>query len=219
MGTLQKAYLETETGDTIDCMFNPDKFGFSMGNRWESDPVPGKGIPQKRFAGGNSGSFSLSLVFDTTSAGTPVTNYTTKLVKLMAIDTTLTGYDEAQNNGRPAWVKFGWGTAITTFKAIISSLTVTFTYFASDGTPLRANVEMSLEQYEKDDTWARQNPTSGTPKPHRTHQVEVGDSLDRLAARYYGDSTAWRDIAAANRLLDPLDLRPGILLAIPERMN
>lgn len=217
--TLQKAYLETETGTTIDCMFNPDKFAFSMSNQWESDPVPGKATPQKRFAGGGSGSFSLSLVFDTTGTGAPVTDFTNKLVKLMAIDTSLSGYDEAKNNGRPPWVKFRWGTALHTFKAIITSLSVSFTYFTSDGVPLRANAEMSLEQYEPDANWGNQNPTSGTPKPHRTHQIQVGDSLDRLAARYYGDSTQWRQIASANGLLDPLDIQPGRLLAIPERMN
>ena len=40
---------------------------------------------------------------------------------------------------------------------------------------------MSLEQYEPDANWGPQNPTSGTPKPNRTHQVQVGDTLDRIA--------------------------------------
>lgn len=216
---LQKAYLETETNVKIECMFNPAKFSFAMSNRWEADDIPGTGTPKKRFAGGGSGSFDLSLVFDTTASGTAVTTHTNKLVKLMAIDTSLAGYDAAKNNGRPPWVKFHWGGSIHTFKAIISRLSVSFTYFSSEGMPLRANVELGLEQYEEDATWAKQNPTSGTPKPHRTHQVEVGDSLDRIAARYYGDSTQWREIAAANGVRDPLDLRPGSLLAIPERVN
>jgi nucleoid-associated protein YgaU len=33
---------------------------------------------------------------------------------------------------------------------------------------------------------------------------------------HLGDSTRWRSIAEANELEDPLALRPGTLLAIPE---
>ena len=216
---LQKAYLEVETGARIECMFNPSAFAFSQANRWESDQVPGKNTPTMRYAGGAGGSFSLSLVFDTTSAGTAVTSYTNKLVKLMDVDTSLPGYDAARSNGRPPWVKFHWGTSLHSFKAVIRSLDVSFTYFSSEGLPLRANVNVNLEQFEPDANWGPQNPTSGTPKPNRTHQVQVGDTLDRISARYYGDPTQWRGIADANGIADPLDLRPGRVLAIPERVG
>lgn len=214
---LQKAYLEVETGGRIDCMFNPTSFSFATQNRWESDPIPGKATPTLRFAGGSGGSFSLNLVFDTTGSGTAVSAHTNKLLKLMEIDTSLPGYDPSIGNGRPPWVKFHWGTHIHSFKAVITSANVTFTYFSNEGLPLRANADLSLEQYEPDANWGPQNPTSGTPKPQRTHQVQVGDTLDRIAARYFGDSTQWRDIAAVNGIADPLDLTPGRLLSIPER--
>jgi nucleoid-associated protein YgaU len=94
---------------------------------------------------------------------------------------------------------------------------VAFTYFSNEGLPLRATVDLSLEQFEPDANWGPQNPTSGTPKPKRTHQIQVGDTLDRIAARYYGDSTKWRDIASLNGIQDPLDLAPGRLFSIPER--
>ena len=38
---------------------------------------------------------------------------------------------------------------------------------------------------------------------------------DRIAARYYGDSTRWRALAQANGIEDPLSLRPGARLSIP----
>lgn len=214
---LQKAYLEVETGGRIECMFNPTEFAFSTSNSWESDSVPGKETPTLRYAGGSGGSFDLKLVFDTTHDGTAVSAYSNKLLKLMDIDTTLPGYDATIGNGRPPWVKFHWGTHIHSFKAVITSANVSFTYFSNEGMPLRANVDLSLEQFEPDANWGPQNPTSGTPKPQRTHQVQVGDTLDRIAARYFGDSTKWRDIAALNGIADPLDLAPGRLLSIPER--
>lgn len=213
---LQKAHLETETNQRIECMFNPTKFQFKMSNRWDSDRLPGRTAPTLRFAGGEGGSFSLSLVFDTTDTGTAVTDYTSKLIKLLEVDTSLPGYDEAKSNGRPPWVRFHWGTHLHTFKAVVKSVDVTFTYFSNEGLPLRANVDMALSQFEPEANWGPQNPTSGTPEPERSHQLQVGETLDRIAARYYADATKWRDIAAANGIHDPLDLRPGQVLAIPK---
>lgn len=216
-GQLQKAYLEVETGARVDCMFNPTTFSFATQNRWESDQIPGKNTPSLRYAGGAGGSFSLSLTFDTTHDGKAVTIHTNKLLKLMEVDESLAGYDADKNNGRPPWVKFHWGTHLHSFKAVITSANVTFTYFSNEGLPLRANVELSLEQYESDANWGPQNPTSGTPNPKRTHQVQVGDTLDRIAGKYFGDPTRWRDIATLNGIADPLELKPGRLLSIPER--
>jgi hypothetical protein len=112
-------------------------------------------------------------------------------------------------------VKFHWGD-LHSFKSIIDSLDLRFTYFSAAGMPLRAQVGMSLMQFEPDANWGPQNPTSGTPKPHRVHRVQKGETLDRISARHYGDSTRWRLIAEANGIHDPLALRPGSLLTIPK---
>jgi Contractile injection system tube protein/LysM domain len=214
---LQKAFLTTEGGDRIECMFNPAKFSFKMANTWKPNETPGKNVPTQTFAGGQSGSFSLSLTFDTTDVGTTVTTHTNKLLKLMDVDTSLSSYDATRNSGRPPWVTFNWGTNIHTFKAIVSSLDIAFTYFSNEGLPLRATADMQLTQFEPDDNWTRQNPTSGTPVPRRTHRISPGETLDRISAKYYGDSTQWRALAQANGIGDPLDLTPGRLIAIPER--
>src|SRR5438105_2929350 len=62
-----------------------------------------------------------------------------------------------------------------------------------------------------------QNPTSSTPSLHTIHQLRPGETLDRVAARHYGDATRWRQIAEANGILDPLQLPKGRQLAIPEQ--
>ena len=213
---LQKAFIEHENGDRIDCMFSPAKLSFTAENRWQADYIPGKAAPELRYVGGAGGSFELSLVFDTTADGSAVTAHTQKLEKLLAVDQELAGFDTARNSGRPPWVRFVWGSYLRSFKAVVTRLAVTYTYFSSDGIPLRANVEMSLEQYEPENNFGPQNPTSGTPRPGRSHQVQPGDTLDRIAARYFADANAWRRIATANGILDPLGVTPGTLLAIPE---
>lgn len=211
----QKAFLESEAGAKLPCLFNPSQLQLTRSNSWRTDVVPGRDAPELSFTGGQAGSLTLELTFDTTSEGKPVTNYTNKLLDLMKVDTSLAGYDESANNGRPPWVKFHWGD-LHSFKAVIASLDITFTYFARSGMPLRAKVSMSLTQYEPDGNWGPQNPTSGTPKPQRSHRVGNGETLDRIAAAYYGNSNHWRSIALANGICDPLALVPGSLLSIPK---
>lgn len=209
-----KAYLETERGAQIPCLFNPTKLQLGKSNSWTSGNSKGRNAPDLVFDGGSSGTMSLELIFDTTDAGTTVTKYTNALSSLMSVDTELPDYDSAANNGRPQWVKFHWGD-MHTFKAVISSMDLTFTYFSSAGVPLRANVSISLTQYEPEANWGPQNPTSGTPAPQRLHQVQKGETLDRISARHYKDSTKWRLIAEANGITDPLALKAGSVLSIP----
>lgn len=51
----------------------------------------------------------------------------------------------------------------------------------------------------------------------RSHAVVKGDTLFRIALKYYGDGSRYRDVLAANRALvsKPQDLRPGMKLVIP----
>lgn len=213
-----KAYLELEhpPNTQIPCMFNPAELEISKSNSWKGDDSAGKTAPLLSFGGGDAATMSLNLTFDTTSSGSSVTTHTNKLVKLTKVETGLSDYNSTTDMGRPPWVKFHWGSFVS-FKAVVTSLSVSFTYFASDGTPLRAKAQLSLQQYEPDANWGNQNPTSGTPNPHRVHQVVKGETLDRISAKHYGDATSWRLIAEANGITDPLALRPGSLLTIPSR--
>lgn len=209
-----KAFLEIEGGDRLPCLFNPNQLQLTRVNRWEGQARPGRGVPRLRYAGAEPGSLAVDLFFDTTHEGRAVTVYTGKIVHLMEVDPSLPGSDEATGNVRPPTVTFHWGD-LHSFKAVVASLDLTFTYFSSAGVPLRARLALVLRQYEESRAFGPQNPTSGTPKPHRVHQVLAGETLDRIAARYYGDATRWRLLADANGIADPLAVRPGALLSVP----
>lgn len=60
-------------------------------------------------------------------------------------------------------------------------------------------------------------PPKSTGQGNRALQytVQQGDSLTRIAADVYGDSTAWSVLAVANDLRDPGALIPGETLVIP----
>jgi hypothetical protein len=214
MAELEKAFLEIEGGQRVPCLFNPSEITIGRRNNWASEPMPGKGVSRLRYSGAESGWLRVELFFDTTAEGSAVTKYTGAIVKLMDVDNSLPGSDEATHNVRPPFVTFHWGD-LHSFKAVVTDLQLAFTYFSASGVPLRARMHLLMQQYEESQAFGPQNPTSGTPRPHRMHRVQPGETLDRIAARYYGDSTRWRALAAANAIEDPLGIRPGALLSVP----
>lgn len=210
-----QAYLNTEKGERIDCMFNPAELTISKSNGWKAGDAKGKNAPDLKFEGGQPATMTLSLTFDTTDKGTKVTEHTDKLLNLMKVDPALAGSDRNRNSARPPWVVFHWGSTHS-FKAIVDRLQLKFTYFASSGMPLRAKADLTLKQLQDEVELPLTNPTSYTPSLHTVHRLTPGETLDRVAAAHLGDPTRWRLIADANRILDPLNLTPGSVLAIPE---
>jgi hypothetical protein len=209
-----KAFLKTELGKELPCTFNPSELQVSRENLWAADSVVGAGVPRLRFAGAQSGVLRVSLLFDTTDDASDVRKHTGELVGLMDPNPQLPGSDAASGNVRPQWVTFNWGD-LHSFKGVVSALDLSFVYFTKDGVPLRARADIVLTQFEPDRAFGPQNPTSGTPQPHKVHRVSPNETLDRIAAQHYGDPTRWRDIAAANGIEDPQALSPGTLLSIP----
>ena len=60
-------------------------------------------------------------------------------------------------------------------------------------------------------------PTAGTSGPEQTYTVVAGDSLSKIAKRYYGDANKWPRIHEANRdqIKNPDLIHPGQRLRIP----
>ena len=215
MGNPEKAVLRTELKTEIPFLFNPAELTITKSNSWQASENKGGNAPELRFQGGQSGTLALSLTLDTTKDGSDVTVHTNKLLDLLKVDMSLPGADRARNKGRPPWVEFHWGN-LHSFRAIVERLQIKFTYFASSGMPLRAKADLALKQYEDEAVRPLQNPTSHTPTLHSVHRLGHGETLDRVAAKHYADSTRWRLIADANNVVDPLALAPGTLLVIPE---
>lgn len=212
---MAKAELRPEVGDPIPCLFNPADFTLTKSNAWDAPEPKGKNAKQLTFQQGQSGTLTMSLVLDTTNDGSPVTRHTDALLSLMVVDDRLKSTDKGRNKGRPPWVRFHWGD-FHSFRAVVERVQLKFTYFAADGTPLRANADLALKQYDDEGGWGPQNPTSMTPHPERVHRVQPGETIDRIAAAELGDPTRWRLIAAANSITDPFGLRPGDFIVIPE---
>lgn len=208
-----KAFLQPEMGGPIPCMFNPAEIQINKRNTWRPQDGAGSDVPQLNFQKSGSGTMRLNLTFDTTQDGVSVAAHTNRLLALMELSS-IPGLGGSRNAGRPPYVRFHWG-GLYSFKMVITRLSLKFTYFGADGTPLRAKANLRLKQFEKETFTPLQNPTSHTPSSDRVHVVQAGETIDRIAASYYRDATAWRRIATANDITDPLDLDPGTELVIP----
>lgn len=202
-----KAYLETEAGRRISFLFNPTQLEVKRSVSWKPQESPGENAPSLTFDRGSSSTLSFELILDTTDTGADVSTHTAQLLDLTRVDT---------QKKRPPWVRLGWG-RLNSFKCVVESVDLSFTYFAANGTPLRARAKLTLKQYQDESRPPLQNPTSGTRKRDRLHEVKPGETLDRIAYLAYGDATVWRLIADRNRIMDPLQLRAGTRLVLPER--
>jgi len=117
---------------------------------------------------------------------------------------------------RPPKVIFQWGPpSAFLIEANITAVNVTYTRFAADGTPVRAEVTVRLQQQPSLLGLLATNPTSAGLPGRKAHTVTAGDSLARIATGQYGSPGRWRQIAAANDIDDPLRIRPGDRVYLP----
>jgi hypothetical protein len=111
-----------------------------------------------------------------------------------------------------AVVEFSWGMQLTR-KVTVKRVNVKITRFSGQGVPISAEVDLNMLEWVA--LVPGTNPTSGGLPGRAMHTFTAGDSIVRLAVRSYGDPSAWRAIAVANDLDDPLRLAPGRQLYLP----
>jgi hypothetical protein len=219
---LKRALIKTVDGESIsvECLFNPKEYTFAKTNSWPKEAKAVENMPSVNFGGGNPATLSMDLLFDSYQSSRDGgkssdvrTSHINKLWQMMYVDANM---KEKKKNkqGRPPKVQFVWGKAWS-FEAVITSLSVTFTLFLPNGTPVRATAKVAFQQVKDTKDLPQQNPTSGGIGGERVRTVEDGDRLDLIAHEEYGDTARWRLIAAANGLSNPRDLRPGSVLVIP----
>lgn len=212
---MEKAKIKNlDTDEEIKCLFNPNEYTFSKRNTWTSKQVKGQNVPSLEFGGGDAMTLKMQLFFDTSTTGGDVRTTTNKVWKLMNINTNLT--DMTSTKGRPPMVEFQWG-ATWSFKAVITGISQKFTLFRDNGVPVRATLDVDFLQAKEEGKYPGQNPTTKGNPGYRRRIVREGETIDWIAFDEYGDSAMWRYIADVNNLEDPMNLKPGQLLAIAPR--
>jgi len=199
-----------ETGGlSVSCMFNPFEYTVSKTNSFSEQSQNRSKSASLEFSKVGPQTLKLQLTFDTYEKMEDVSEITNKLWRFMEPKT-----EEApKKKARPAFVAFEWG--VFRFVAVITNMTQKFTMFTREGVPVRAKVDVTFTQFKDENDYPKQNPTSGDGPLKEVWRVTVGERLDEIAAKVYGDATKWRMIAEYNELRDPVNLIPGRELLIP----
>jgi hypothetical protein len=214
-----------DEGNVVRASFNPTEYTLSKNAQFAEHPIPGLDSPILQFVRGQAETTSLDLFFDTTDKGmsgsvTPVTTETDKFYQLVKIN----GNDHA-----PPVCLFSWGTGFAGsslgaewasqgrehgFKCVIESVRQRFSFFSSEGVPLRATLTVGLKEYK---TVQEQVGRINLQSADQTHSYTLrqGETLTDVANAVYGDPTAWRPIADRNSVTDPLAVAAGSILEIP----
>lgn len=196
---------------TVDFPFNPKEWSVTYTADWTVETAK-KHPPPPEFKGPKPASVTVEIFLDEThKADGDVSRTVLDLQRLVATDPDSLRKEEPS----APHVYFQWGRAISFF-GYVESVAVSYTLFRGDGTPIRGTAKVAMKELPSA-TPPRQNPTSGGEAGARTHRVVDGDSLASIAYAEYRDATAWRGLAEANGLDDPLSLRPGTLLRVPPR--
>lgn len=140
-----------------------------------------------------------------------------KNVRKEYIDTLEACLDFHKDPHHPPAVGFVWGGWIDSkaeaeYKFHITKLDVTYHMFLPDGTPVRAEVKLTLTQTIRKEDWKEKKES---PDHAKLYTVRRGDTLQGIAMEAYHDPKEWRRIADHNKVVDPMSLSPGTKLLLP----
>ena len=207
------SFNEKNADCCIAATFNPNRLSVSRAVRWDDQKSAKRDNPELQFAGADPSTMSIDLFFDTYDTPNKVKQsvrmYTTKLLHLGTVEKHGTKH-------RPPVCQLKWGTQAVFFQGVLTQLETTFTLFMEDGTPVRATAKCSFKQWRSNmvDLQKQDLMSSDVAK---VWLVKDGQTLASIAAVEYGDPRAWRIIAEANDMDDPLAVDPGRTLILPAR--
>jgi hypothetical protein len=213
--SLEKAIITNcATLEKIPVMFNPEEYTVNKDINYAQSSIPGLSGPILQFVSGNMQTLEMELFLDTyeehkegsrslNAAGEDVRNLTRKITDLMVIDPEIHA---------PPVLLFTWGTF--SFTCVLARASQRFIMFRPDGTPVRARLNVTFNEYIDPEREAREISRQ-TADFSRLHTVAQGETLNSIAVQAYKDPRMWRPIAIDNDIDDPRDLFVGQQLRIP----
>jgi hypothetical protein len=222
--TFQKLDAQkADVGEPFEVQFNPTEYGFTKGAKYAEVVIPGLDSPVLQFVNGEAEKLTLELFFDSTDEGgtgedaVPVSEQLDAFYRLVKVD----GEVHA-----PPIVRLTWGDEFPgpaggdtdgpspVFDAVVDSVQRKYTLFNAEGVPLRAMATVSLREYRTIEEQIEEINFRSSDHT-RVHIVTEGETLPQIAYEAYQDPGPWRLVATYNKLLNPRDLRPGMLLHLP----
>jgi nucleoid-associated protein YgaU len=204
------------SGDTLVAMFNPNKLTVSRSVQWQNQQAAKRDNPEMQFTGAEPATLSVDLLFDTYDTPEPETAkksvktaYTDKLLHLTTVE-------KHGDKHRPPVCRLQWGSQGIFFQGVLQQLEIQFTMFTAAGVPVRATARCTFKQWLANNHDLKKQDLMSSDVA-KVWVVKRGQSLATIASAEYGDPRAWRVIADANAIDNPLGLAPGTRLLLPAR--
>ena len=225
---LEKMTIQPQGKSAFEVLYNPESYSQSRQVRYAQANGISTNTPVSQFAGGSLEILQFRLFFDSMSSGSEVggglvdrllftansllpsaanlidvRDYTNKIFQLMKTESSV---------HRPPRLLVEWSSL--QFTGFLASCTQQFLKFDESGTPVRAMLKCQFIEHVDLNKLSGMNPL-GSPDTTKFRSVHQGDSLWALAAKEYGQSGQWREIARANGIVNPRRLRMGDTLVLP----
>jgi nucleoid-associated protein YgaU len=193
--------VNTQSGEQIPVMYNPDEYRLEQGNTFAEIGIPGLPAPPIQYVRGRGRVLTMDLFFDTYDTREDVRRHSGRIVALL---------DKAPRTQAPPILRFVMGQF--NFTCVLTDAGQRFTMFLPDGTPVRTVLSARFQEYRRVEVETASGFFVGPPALHNVLQNET---LSGIAAAQLGDPTRWREIAIANDIDDPFRIPEGKALIIP----
>lgn len=207
-------FSEPSAGE-FEVLINPESFREDTEISYNGEGAIGSSAGELTFKEIPAKKVSFKLVFDGTGL---ITNPPQSLKnKLHSVEDQINAFKKvtALYEGdihRPYYLELSWGNYI--FKGVLTSLTINYKLFNPDGSPLRADADVSFSSTLS----AREKKAEAKEKsPDVTHVVQfrAGDRLPALCERVYRDPNYFVQVARQNQLNSIRRIRKGTELIFP----
>lgn len=194
---------------TYQALINPDKYTHNFEIVFNDEQGSGTPNATIKYKKSTPQGLSFELIFDGTgilsSTRTDVLSDIENFKKIV--------YQYNGDIHKPNYIQLTWGDALN-FTCQLTSLSINYTMFKSDGSPLRAKASVSFKQYQSP---TQVTTNAGNNSPDMTHEIVIkaGDTLPALSYNVYGDSSQYLKVAAFNKLDNFRYLMPGTKVYFP----
>jgi nucleoid-associated protein YgaU len=196
----------------INFSYNPEGYEASVNAEWDSKLQAATNGSSLQFKGVHPQEMTVKILLDTFAI--PPMPPQVYIPQLEAFLRPTSASIDAKVGKAPE-VMLGWGTNIIMERAVVTKLSVTFQRFLL-GEPVRAEAAVTLKAVPPPTALPATNPTSGGLATLKTHTMVAGDSLASVAYKEFRNPNRWRALAEFNGIDDPMRVKPGTQLLIPD---
>jgi len=214
MGSLTKLRIDgySDAGfsasvGSYSLQLNPETYKHSHGSSYEKETATDTAGVSTKFVIMDPQTLSFEFYLDATGVVPGVTSLADSIASFKAMVYNYNGEIHSPNYLVVSWAE-------TAFRCRLTQLDIEYTLFKPSGSPLRAKLNVSFEEYLSPDEIAKRSKKSSPDLSH-VRVVQAGDTLPLMCFRIYGDSRYYPWVARHNRLDHFRRLAVGSRLMFP----